>query len=196
MAPRGVGDPGLRGRLLAAAADITRSEGVQALTIRGVARRAGLADGTLYNHFADKDELLRAVVADLTQRAESQVARLADLPGTATVRENLLEVVRAGLVALRDLAPLLAALGEHPHPHAGSRPHSAPTPPNPVILATVEYLQAEQRLGRIRADADPHAAATLLIGACHDIALHHPSDPPDPTLPERLIDTLLDGLAA
>lgn len=196
MSPRGAGDPRLRERLLAAAADVTRSEGVQALTIRRVARRAGLADGTLYNHFADKDDLLRAVVADLTQRAEDQVTRLAVLPGTATVRENLVEVVRAGLAALEDLAPMLAALGEHPHRTAPTRSPGAPQPPNPVIRATVEYLRAEQLLGRIRADADPHAAAALLIGACHDIALHHPSDAPDPTLPERLVNTLLDGLGA
>lgn len=196
MSPRGAGDPRLRDRLLEAAADVTRSEGVQAVTIRRVARRAGLADGTLYNHFADKDELLRAVVANLTQRAEEQVTRLAELPGTATVRENLLEVVRAGLAALSELAPLLAALGEQAVATDPVRPHGAPRPANPVIRATVEYLRAEQRLGRIGPDADPEAAATLLIGACHDIALHHPANPPDPTLPERLVDTLLAGLGA
>jgi hypothetical protein len=34
------------------------------------------------------------------------------------------------------------------------------------IESLAAYLRAEQRIGRVRSDADPDAAAALLLGAC------------------------------
>ncbi len=46
----------LRSALLAAALDIITELGPQQLTIREVARRAGVSHTAPYRHFADKDE--------------------------------------------------------------------------------------------------------------------------------------------
>src|SRR6185437_2531635 len=48
------------GRLLAAVEEAIAERGVASLTVQEVARRAGLAAGTLYTRFAGKDALLRA----------------------------------------------------------------------------------------------------------------------------------------
>ena len=39
-----------------------------------------------------------------------------------------------------------------------------------VNEALAAYLDAEKRLGRVREDADPEAAAALILGACYQRA--------------------------
>lgn len=58
-----------RAELLAAAcALLTSKEGVAALTIDAIAKRAGTARMTVYNHFASKDKMLEALFLDLALR--------------------------------------------------------------------------------------------------------------------------------
>jgi AcrR family transcriptional regulator len=53
----------LRSELVAAASRLLESGDPAAVTLRGVAREAGVAAPSVYDHFDDLDELLRAVVA-------------------------------------------------------------------------------------------------------------------------------------
>src|SRR6478609_5148508 len=52
-------DPAVRGSILAAAAEILRTEGVQGLSIAGVLHRCGLGTRAFYRHFASKDSCWR-----------------------------------------------------------------------------------------------------------------------------------------
>jgi AcrR family transcriptional regulator len=51
-------------RILSAAKTVLEREGIDGLTIRRVAQRAQLSPMALYRHFADKDALLNALMAD------------------------------------------------------------------------------------------------------------------------------------
>lgn len=51
-------------RILSAAKTVLENEGIEGLTIRRVAQRAGLSPMALYRHFADKDALLNALMED------------------------------------------------------------------------------------------------------------------------------------
>lgn len=51
-------DPATRDRLLDAAADACVEVGFEAVTVAQVAQRAGVTSSAVYNHFADKAELL------------------------------------------------------------------------------------------------------------------------------------------
>ena len=51
--------------MLAAARAVLREDGVQALSLRAVARRLGVAPNTLYSHVAGKDDLLDLVLDDV-----------------------------------------------------------------------------------------------------------------------------------
>ncbi len=51
-----------RAKLLAVAADIIASEGIGNLRVEDVVQRAGVAKGTLFSHFKDKDGLLAILV--------------------------------------------------------------------------------------------------------------------------------------
>lgn len=65
-ARRGIGQHhgDLRPALLSASIDILTDEGAEALSLREVARRAGVSVSAPYNHFADKNALLAAVAVD------------------------------------------------------------------------------------------------------------------------------------
>jgi len=54
---------GLRAALVEHALDILRTEGLQALTLRAVARAAGVSQTAPYRHFADRRALMGAVAA-------------------------------------------------------------------------------------------------------------------------------------
>ena len=72
----------LREALLAASLDLIREGGAPALTLREVARRAGVSHGAPYRHFQDKAELLAAIAEEgfnrLTEAMQSAAAQSSD----------------------------------------------------------------------------------------------------------------------
>lgn len=62
--PRSYHHGDLRPALIRAALDLLRAEGPEALTLRGVARAAGVSQTAPYRHFADRRQLVAAVAAD------------------------------------------------------------------------------------------------------------------------------------
>lgn len=71
----------LRERLLACAQSLTGEDGAQAVSMRALADRAGVATGTVYNYFANKDELLLALTEHAWREALTDMARC-DCPGS------------------------------------------------------------------------------------------------------------------
>jgi AcrR family transcriptional regulator len=53
-----------RDRIVAAARAVLEKEGIPGLTVRKIAANAGLSPMAMYRHFADKDALLDALMAD------------------------------------------------------------------------------------------------------------------------------------
>lgn len=72
----------LRQALLEAARSLINEAGVEALTLREVARRAGVTTGAPYHHFADKAALVAALaeqgLAELDQVAEAALEGIDD----------------------------------------------------------------------------------------------------------------------
>src|SRR5690606_27948177 len=99
----------LREHLVATAERMISERGTAGLTVRAIAREAGVADGVLYNHFADKEELLAHA---LRARLEAVEKTLPPLPeaGDATVQANLRVYVEHGMALHRGLLPALAGL--------------------------------------------------------------------------------------
>jgi AcrR family transcriptional regulator len=67
---------GLRTRaaLLDAGRELAADGGLAGLSVSGVARRAGVAKGTFYVHFADRDAFVRALRDDFNERIGERVA--------------------------------------------------------------------------------------------------------------------------
>jgi len=90
-------------QLLEAAADEAREQGYEGLTVRNVARRAGVAPATAYTYFASKDHLLAEV---LWRRLQALPESEAD--GHASAQARVIAELRVlGLFVADD--PTLAA---------------------------------------------------------------------------------------
>ncbi|MDQ1295326.1 MAG: hypothetical protein QG608_3211 [Actinomycetota bacterium] len=156
----------LREHLIATARDLLAQRAVSTLTTRQLARAARVSDGVLYNHFADKHDLLvTALVRDYAERAGGFPATLPEA-GSGNVEENLCECARAVRRVVGDVLPTAAGLVSEPALlHRFLRAlHSDPLGPGLLIDPLVEHLTAEQHLGRL-GPGDPRPAATLLFGA-------------------------------
>ncbi len=57
-------DENLRSTLLDLSREIADTEGIGAINIRSIAQKAGVATGTVYNYFANKDEILLALTEE------------------------------------------------------------------------------------------------------------------------------------
>jgi len=72
--PRQPFDPERRADILRAALVIFARKGFHRSTIRDIAREANLADGTIYNHFQNKNALLISLLQGLNQAGQREVA--------------------------------------------------------------------------------------------------------------------------
>ncbi len=99
---------GTRERLLGAARELIEEGGYGAASVLAIADRAGVAAGTLYRHFASKEELFVEVFRSVCEREERAMrATAAGMPEGSSAAERL-EAVLAGFArrALRN--PTLA----------------------------------------------------------------------------------------
>jgi AcrR family transcriptional regulator len=103
-------------RIVAAALALLDEQGVAAVTMRGVADRAGVRAMSLYRHFADRDRMLDAVV----DRVVNELGADPEVPDTPT--EGWRPYLRALAHGVRRYAR------RHPHafPLVATRPADAP----------------------------------------------------------------------
>jgi AcrR family transcriptional regulator len=159
---------GTREKIVRAAERVMRERGFAKATTKEIAREAGYSEGALYKHFEGKEELFLAVLAE---RLPSLVALSKELPeraGRGTVQGTLEEVAGTALAFYEESVPISASVFSEPellarHAEELSRRGAGPQRANEAVAA---YLRAEQGLGRVRGDADPEAAAAMLLGAC------------------------------
>src|SRR5579864_4597882 len=66
-----------------AAAEQVLSEGLHTARMNDIAQRAGVAVGTLYNHFADRDAIVEALMAERKRQLLERVDQVIDADGPA-----------------------------------------------------------------------------------------------------------------
>ncbi|MEU3317274.1 TetR/AcrR family transcriptional regulator [Streptomyces sp. NPDC048387] len=157
-------------RLLDAAETLMRTIGLANTTTKAIAREAGCSEAALYKHYANKEELFVRVLMERTPNAGPLMAALgADAaPGGHPLPEALADIARHASLFYAEAMPMAASLFAEPAlltrhregvQEIGAGPH--------VVLDALEgRLRRELGAGRLRADADPRAAAALLLGAC------------------------------
>ncbi|MFG2089193.1 MULTISPECIES: TetR/AcrR family transcriptional regulator [unclassified Spirillospora] len=162
------GDRTLREHLIATAEQMISERGTAGLTVRAIARAAGVADGVLYNHFADKEELLAHAMRARVASVEGTLPPLPE-PGAATVEANLRVYVEHGLILHNGMLPALTGLLAHPEVLTRFAALSGGGEDWRERLAG--YLRAERDLGRLASDARVDAATSMIVGACHESVL-------------------------
>ncbi|WP_329495632.1 TetR/AcrR family transcriptional regulator [Kitasatospora herbaricolor] len=171
MSPRGVPITDVRERLFAAAERVLAREGPGGLSNRSVTGEAGCAKGVLYSHFADLDEFVAELVLDRFRAVAQGAEGLPGRAGRGTVAGNL---TGTALALLASSGPAVASLaltraGVSARVRAAMAA-GAPGMPE-VERSLAAYLEAEQRLGRLRPAADCAALALLVVGTVHHLLM-------------------------
>jgi len=192
-----------RDRIVDAAAAVMRERGLARATTKEIARVAGLSEAALYKHFPGKAALLESVVQERLPQLVGVLKQLPERVGQATVAANLEGLAAVAVAFYRELVPMAGSLFAEPDLLArhqgmlrerGIGPHLA-------IGALAGYLEAEQRQGRVDAQADPRAGAAMLLGGCMQRAFFaafvgaHSVDGDDAGFARRIVADLMRGLA-
>ena len=154
-------ESGLRDRLVDVGVDLVASEGAQALTLREIARRAGVSHGAPRRYFPTHLELLSAIArrgfAELAERATTATG-----DGTAPPREQLTALGRVYLEFAVDRRGMYELMFRHDllaSGHLGLRDTSLPL-----------FGRLMELVGRVRPDADARVVAGALWANLHGIA--------------------------
>ncbi|MER7004513.1 TetR/AcrR family transcriptional regulator [Dactylosporangium sp. NPDC000555] len=194
--PRGVAIPEPRQQLFAAVERVIAAEGPSRLTSRAVTREAGVATGLLFAHFTNFDDFLVGYAVDRSFQISVAAAGLPGRAGTGTVAGNLSEAVLTTplttLLAMTRLMAYRPALAANVEAVLGDGSAALQA----LERAIVEYLVAEQRVGRIPAAADTEALALAVVGVLHHVALTDGADPAAESRIRRAMIALTDGSQA
>lgn len=95
-----------RAKLLEAAADVVQKNGYEALRVEEVVQAAGVAKGTLFAHFRDKDALMEILIGEILNACLDQ-AQSARPPNTVPELIAALEPVHSFMTSERYVFDLL-----------------------------------------------------------------------------------------
>ncbi|MEV0472496.1 TetR/AcrR family transcriptional regulator [Streptomyces prunicolor] len=153
-------EAGLRGRLVDVGVELVAQEGAQALTLREIARRAGVSHGAPRRYFPTHLKLLSAIArrgfAELGERAKSAIA-----DGTASPRAQLTALGRVYLEFALDNPGMYELMFRHDlleSGHLGLRDTSLP-----LFGVLVDLV------GRARPDVNARLVAGALWANLHGI---------------------------
>ncbi|MGZ6652200.1 MAG: TetR/AcrR family transcriptional regulator [Solirubrobacteraceae bacterium] len=158
----------LRDAVIDAALRVIQERGLARTRTSHIARAAGCSEGSIYRYFSGKSELVHEVIRS---RLLTMIGTLGELPtraGTATVEANVFDAARAALASYGDGVMLLGGLFADAELLAAEREFLAgrDAGPHAVAVNLAAYLKAEQRLGRVRAEADVDVAARVVLASC------------------------------
>jgi len=129
---------GARTALLAAAWELVREEGLAALSLRELARRAGITTPTVYAYFESKNAILDAMFA---QAAQEFLELMTSQPATDDPRTDILGDLRAFIAFCVSDVPRYQLLFQHSVP--GFTPSTEAYEPAVAALA-----HAQEQLAR------------------------------------------------
>ncbi|MEU6143646.1 TetR/AcrR family transcriptional regulator [Streptomyces sp. NPDC047081] len=157
-------ETGLRARLVDVGVELVAREGVQALTLREIARRAGVSHGAPRRHFPTHLELLSAIArrgfAELGERATAATAA----GDTAPPREQLTTLAEVYLRFALDNPGMYELMFRHDlleSGHLGLRDTSLPLFGRLVELVTLTRPDVDARLVAGALWANLHGIAQL-----------------------------------
>jgi len=175
-----------------AALQVFVEDGLEAMSMEKVAERAGVSKLTLYRRWSSKVELVRDVLAHLSEQVP-----IAD---TGSLRTDLLVLLRQALVASTaspagQILPRL--LGEiTAHPELLDLYQKAIMEPR--LQGLYQLIERAQARGEIRREVRSEVVAAMIAGPLfYQLVLIQPMGAPLPAdLPEQLVDAALYGIAA
>lgn len=164
-----------RREILEACIEVFAASGYRAGSIREIAERAGISQAGVLHHFANKSELLAAVLDLRDERALEYVPLAEGVPGIETVRGyvDLIEhnATVPGLVELHAIVSAEATARDHPaHAYYTGRDER-------VVRDLTRAFRDMAACGQLRPGIDPDQTARALIALTDGLQLqwlYHP----------------------
>src|SRR3954469_15898872 len=158
-----------RGRILDAAVKVFAERGFHAATVAGIAREAGVADGTIYLYFKSKDDLLLRLfdekMTELTAEAKAEVA------GPRTAPDRLRRFIQLHLSLVErnpDLASVLIVELRQSAQFLKAADRNKLAAYADVIA---EVVRAGQESGELDGAISPGTVKRAIFGALDELAL-------------------------
>jgi AcrR family transcriptional regulator len=170
-----------RAAIIAATLPLLRTIG-PAVTTKEIARAAGIAEGTIFSVFADKDDLLEAAARAGFDPGPT-ATRLEAIDPALTIDDRLAEAVELLQVYLDGVWQLMSTLC------AGrDKSHANESLFAPLAGALGRLLDGDRRDLRVAPTAAGHLLLSVIVASSHPmIAGSQPSSPPE------IVTLFLDG---
>lgn len=158
-----------RTQILEAAVQVFAEKGFHRSTIKDVAKAAGVADGTIYNYFKNKDDLLVAMVAQLGEMLQfsNQVKQFV---GDFTPEQILGTILHNRFTLLERNRTQFQAIMPQIINDPGLRRHFYETLGEPTLAILEQVWQAQLDQGHIR-QIDPQILVRLFLGIFFGVAI-------------------------
>lgn len=170
-----IGNDNRRGELVRAAAQLFREKGFEGTTIRDIAAAVGMQSGSPFYHFANKHELLMAVMEEGLRLGLERTRAVVDTAGLSAV-ERFRRLVRAHYGILHetgsDFIPVMLYDWRSLPTTYRRRIVELKDRYDALWQATLDALHAEGRLG-----ADARVARLMILGAINFSATWYRAKP-------------------
>jgi AcrR family transcriptional regulator len=153
----------------------------QAVTSKQIAAAAGVSEGTIFNVFDDKDDLLRAAFEAVVDPAPFERA-VSEIDAHLPFEEQVIAAATLSQQRVAHIWKLISALGPLHHDKRGG-----PFAHSPALTALFERHRRRLRV-------EPAEAGRLLRALT--LALTHPMLSDDPRSPADVADLFLHGATA
>jgi len=150
--------------------DLAARQGVDDVTTQDMAQAMGVTQGAVFRHFPSKDAIWLAVMQWVRDRLMGVLGRAAEQG-----RDPLDALERMFFAHIRFIAEHPAIprvlMSEHLHGRSSALRQMVTEIMLGYEAQIAGLLQAAQTQARVRADLDPHAAATLYIGMIQGLVM-------------------------
>ncbi|MCE2829231.1 MAG: TetR/AcrR family transcriptional regulator [Sphingomonadales bacterium] len=174
-----------RAALIAAGFDLLVDRSIDAIPIDDLVAKAGVAKGSFFNHFADKQDFANAIATEVRLELEDLVARC-----NARIDDPVERIAR-GMRVVAEFAitnPKRSAVLLRSHASSTARDH-------PLNKGLVEDMEAASALGLVRPEAR-HSGVLYWLGLCQVLMINLVERKfPRPDADRRIEDMIVLGLS-
>ncbi len=174
-----------RAALVAAALPLVREHGL-AVSTRQLAGACGVAEGTIFRVFPDKDALIRAVVSAATD-PEPILAELARIDLSLPLRERMLALTTILTGWLRDIITLMMSI-RPPQPGSSLDKQGREEDNDRISLAVTRLLEPDRAEFRMPLGDVVRILRALVFAGSHPVLAQSGG-----LTVEEMVDVLLDG---
>ena len=184
----------LRPRLLASALEVLQDQGLEGVTMRAVADRAGVTAPALYWHFADKEALVREIARELSRVFKDQMLEAMAAPASEARLRRTLQVFRTFAIAHPTYFHMLFV-----RPPTSKRGEIRDGGASPTIFQLLVDRVAECMRDGSLAKTDAQSVAMTLAALAQGLVVLHrrgrfPSDAAFAAFFDLSVDRMIGGL--